>query len=53
MNPNHYEIKIMEILTRPKTEFWVFYRPVRQETKKEIQSHGFRVIHGNFIVSFK
>ena len=54
--PNKYQEQVLGILTKPKTKMWVFYRPpidsrnLKEENKI---TPGFRVIHGNFLISFK
>jgi len=55
-HPNKYQEQVMNILTKVNTKMWVFYRPplptdiVRKEEKS---TSGFRIIHGNFLISFR
>lgn len=52
----------MSILTKVSTKMWVFYRPAldARNTKDDTGTNnpvpsgsGFRIIHGNFLISFR
>ena len=60
--PNKYQEQIMSILTKVSTKMWVFYRPAldARNTKDDTGTNnpvpsgsGFRIIHGNFLISFR
>jgi hypothetical protein len=55
--PNDYEETMIRILTKPTTNMWVFFRPtipvVVDKTKKEEKIVGFKVIKGEFLISFR
>jgi hypothetical protein len=51
-SPNNYEQKIITLLTKPTTTMWIFFRPTPPR-KKEEKVVGFKVIKGEFLVSFR
>lgn len=53
MEASKYQISIMEQLTRRITEYWVFFRPTKQESNVQYEKQGFKVIRGEFLISFK
>lgn len=55
MKPGDFQLKICELLTRKNTHLWIFYSPVYQEKKLKVdyEKQGFRIIRGEFLISFK
>jgi hypothetical protein len=51
-SPNNYEYKMITIMTKPTTKMWLFFRPSPPKLKEE-KLLGFKIIKGEFLISFK